>query len=83
VFERAKELALKVLPGTNESYAELLERANRFKSETLSKVDTTEPIVVITHSGMINALKSDHINEKGKLNNGEHMGLCSFHEIKI
>ena len=31
VFYRVKEKALKRLPGSNESYADLLERSNKFK----------------------------------------------------
>jgi broad specificity phosphatase PhoE len=72
-----------VLPGSNETFADLLERANRFKSETLSQLSAKEPIVVITHSGMVTALKSDHITDQGKLNVRGHVELCSFHEIEI
>lgn len=63
VFIKVKEKALKVLPGRNESYADLLVRSNKFKSETLTRIDTQLPIVVVTHSGMVNALKSEYITD--------------------
>ena len=72
-----------MLPGSNESHAELLVRSNKFKNETLSNIKSDVPILVVTHSGMVNALKSDSIKENGKLNNGGHVELCSKHVIKV
>ena len=78
-----KAKALEVLPGSNEDYQDMLERSFKFKGETLSKVEADSPILVMTHSGMINALKSDHVTEKGKLNNGSRVELVSMHTIKV
>jgi broad specificity phosphatase PhoE len=70
-----------VLPGSNESKAELFERIRLFR-ETV-KSESELPIVVFSHSNVINAFKSSKVNEDGKLDVTGHVYLGSVHQIDI
>lgn len=65
VFERLKMLAMEKLPGTHETDSELLARAKSFKSQLIKT--EKNPILCITHSGMVNALRSNYVTEDGRL----------------
>ena len=53
------------MPGTHETDSELLARAKSFKS-TITPFGNM-PILCITHSGMVNALRSNDITDDGRL----------------
>ncbi len=61
-----------------EQHSELLQRAELFKN----KLEPNKNTLVVTHSGMVNALKSTHI-VNGRLNNQEGIPLCSIHKIWV
>lgn len=77
VHSRVKEMAFKQLPGSNESKEEVLERANCFKQTVPA---TEAPILVISHSQMINALLSTQIID-GKFDYPHHVATCSLHPL--
>ena len=81
MFEKLRSLALEKLPGTHENQEELFTRSSLFKQEIVEKHGGL--VLCITHSGMVNALKSSCVLETGKLEVWESVHLCSSHSIKI
>ena len=80
VLERMKNLAFEKLPGKFEGNADVYARAQQFKQ---SHAPTQHPILVVSHSGMLQALLSTEWDEENqRYNCRDHIEQCSLHELK-